>query len=353
IVQPLAGYYADRHQTRWFIFIGLSMVVIFIPLTGLVNTFWLLLPLVALGSVGSSMFHPSVTGMLPLYAGRNPGLSMSIFNTGGTFAFAVGPVFITWYATTFGLSAMPATMGFGLLVFGYLLWTVPRPKPEGLMHLGFLGALKEALGKAWRPIAIIWLVMVLRAVVGQSFMTFMPVLFVQKGYSLVSTGVIFSLFTLAGTVSGLIAGYLSDRTGYRPIFFFTHALMTPALLLLLYLPGNWLYLGAIVAGGFVLATLPLGVVMAQALAPKGRSMVASLMMGLAFGLGGAFTPIIGKLGDMFSIQTVLLGVSFIPLLTVGLIVFFPEPGKAASSMANYAPQNRESDYGIIQDSSSD
>ena len=168
--------------------------------------------------------------------------------------------------------------------------------------------------------------MVLRAIVGQSFLTFMPILYVSKGYSLVSAGLMFSLFTLAGTISGIISGHLSDRIGFKPIFLVTHTLMVPALLLLLYLPGNWIYPGAALAGFFNLATMPLGVVMAQSLAPKGRSMVASLMMGFAYGLGGMMSPLVGKLADLYSIEQTLFGVAFIPLLTLALILNFPAIG---------------------------
>ena len=101
IIQPTVGYLADRYQTRVFIFIGLLLPVVFIPLSGIAPNFWILLLCVALGSVGSSMFHPSVTGMVPLYAGTKASFSMSIFNTGGTLAFGLGPLFITWYVAFF------------------------------------------------------------------------------------------------------------------------------------------------------------------------------------------------------------------------------------------------------------
>jgi MFS transporter, FSR family, fosmidomycin resistance protein len=331
IVQPSVGYLADRYQTRGFILFGLLMPVVFIPLSGIAPTFWVLLILIAAGSIGSSMFHPSVTGMVPLYAGRNAGMSMSVFNTGGTLAFSAGPIFITWYAAAFGLEAVPATMVAGLAVALYLFYAVPAPVSEGLKSRGFFGSIRESMGHAWKPILLIWAVMMLRAIVGQSFLTFMPVLYVERGYSLVSAGVMFSLFTLAGTFSGLAGGYLSDRIGFRAIFFVAHILMTPALLLLLYLPGSWVYPGAALAGFFTLATMPLGVVMAQVLAPRGRSMVASLMMGFAYGLGGAVSPVVGKLADMYSIHQVLFWVAVLQLLTVGLIAFFPDvrTGKTA------------------------
>jgi FSR family fosmidomycin resistance protein-like MFS transporter len=135
-----------------------------------------------------------------------------------------------------------------------------------------------------------------------------------------------AIFVVAGTLSGLLAGFLADRTGYKPIFYVSHGLMAPALMLLLFLPGFWVFIGAFVAGFFVLASLPVGVVMAQALAPGGRSMVASLMMGFAFGLGGVFSPLVGKLADIFSIHTVLLFVTFVPLLSLVMIFFFPDVG---------------------------
>jgi FSR family fosmidomycin resistance protein-like MFS transporter len=323
IVQPSVGYLADRYPTRAFSLAGLLAAVVFIPLSGIAGGFWTLLLVIAAGSIGSSMFHPAVTGMVPLYAGRNAGLAMSVFNTGGTLAFGVGPLFVTWYAARYGLAALPATMALGILVAACLYFVLPSPPNEGLQKNGFLGAIRESLGDAWKPVALIWVVMVLRAIVGQSFMTFMPVLFVQQGYSLVSAGTLFSLFTVAGTVSGLTAGAISDRIGFKPVFYLTHGLMTPVLLLFLQLSGGWVYCGAALAGGIVLATLPLGVVMAQTLAPRGRSMVGSLMMGFAFGLGGIVAPLVGHLADVYSVRTVLTGISMIPMVTLFLIARFP------------------------------
>ncbi len=323
MVQPAAGYHADRNPSRAFILAGLLLAVVFIPLSGAAPGFWSLALVIAVGSLGSAIFHPAVAGMVPTYAGPRAGFSMSIFNTGGTFAFAVGPLFITWYATRFGLAAMPLTMVLGLLVVAGLYRALPAPESEGLPRLGFFKTLQFSLGRAWRPILLIWIVMVLRAVVGQAFMTFMPVLFVGEGFSVVSAGVVFSLFTVAGTASGLLAGHFSDRIGHKRVFLFTHGLMTPVLLLFLHATGIWVYIGAALAGAFVLASLPLGVVMAQELAPNGRSMVASLMMGLAYGLGGLASPLVGKLADLSSVHTALTATAFLPLLTVVGIARFP------------------------------
>jgi FSR family fosmidomycin resistance protein-like MFS transporter len=264
--------------------------------------------------------------MVPLYAGRNLGLAMSIYNTAGTLAFGVGPIFITWYVARFGLGAMPVTMAIGLLIWMYFYWVIPKPQGGGMAQYGFLETLRQTLGSVWRPILLIWIVMVMRSVVGQSLMTFMPVIWVQKGHTIVSAGVLFSIFTISGTVAGILCGHLSDRMGYKHLLWITHGFMTPFLLLFLLVPGKWIYPATILAGGFNMASLPLGVVMAQKIAPKGRSMVASLMMGLAFGTGGILSPIVGKLGDIFTIHSVLLILVCIPVLSLIPIYFLPEVG---------------------------
>jgi len=326
IVQPSVGYMADRYQGRLFIFSGLSLAILFIPMVGLARSFPMLLLFISLGSIGASMYHPPCAGMVSAYAGRHPGLSMSVFILGGTLAFGVGPLFITYYVQLYGMGATPYTMILGLGVMIFLFITVPNPGREGFMNLGFIGSLREVLGATWKPIALLWAIMALRAFVGQSFMTFIPVLYAREHYSLVSIGTMISLFTVGGAISGLLAGHLSDRLGYKPIFFLTHGLATFSLYLLLVLPGNWVYFSAFVSGFLVLATMPLGVAMGQELAPKGKSMVSSLMMGLAFGTGGLMTPLTGKLGDMFSIRPVLMVVAMVPLLTTVLIGLLPGKG---------------------------
>ncbi len=324
IVQPLSGYWADRHPSRNFILIGLLMPVIFFPLTGMTTGFYALLICVVIGSTGSSLFHPPVTGMVPVYAGRNLGLAMSIYNTAGTLAFGVGPIFITWYVGRLGLKAMPLTMALGLLIWVYFYWVIPKPEGDDLAQYGFIETLRQTLGDVWRPILLIWIVMVSRALVGQSLLTFMPVVWVQKGHTIVSAGVLFSTYTIAGTVAGIICGHLSDRMGFKRLLWIIHGLMTPILILFLLAPGKWVWPATMLAGGFNMASLPLGVVMAQKIAPRGRSMVASLMMGLAFGTGGILAPIVGKLGDIFTIQSVLMFLVCVPVLSLIPIYFIPE-----------------------------
>ena len=331
VVQPPVGYFADRYRTRAFVLGGPLLAVVFISLSGAASSFPLLLACVCIGSVGSAMFHPSTAGMVATYAGKHLGFSMSLFNMGGTAAFGVGPMFITLFVGAYGLRAMPVTMVLGLGLILFLFRTVPAPLGEGLRGMGFLGSLREVFGEVWKQMLLIMVVMMLRAAVGQSFLTFIPLICSERGFPLVEIGAVVSIFTIIGAVSGVVAGHSADRVGYRSIFLLAHGLSTPSLLLLLMLPGRWIYLGAALAGFFVMATLPLGVAMAQELAPKGRSMASSLMMGFALGMGGTMTIVTGSLADRFSIQSVLFALALVPAFSMLLIARLPKSTSIAGT----------------------
>ena len=326
VVQPSVGYLADRYQPRLFVLGGPALCVLFLPLMGVAHTFTLLLIFLGLGSIGQSMFHPPTAGLITTYGGNRVGLAMSIFGLGGTIAFGLGPLAITAWVANFGLETMPYLILPGFAMMVYLCLAVPRSEGRGLTSLGFWGSVKEALGPAWKPLLVIWLLVLLRTFVGQSFITFLPLYYADQGRSLVSIGVIIALWTVAGALSGVAAGYLSDKIGYRPVFHVAYIASTPFLILLLYLPGNWVFFNTFMAGFMVLATMFPAIALAQRLAPRGKSMVSSLMMGFAYGVGGMLTPITGRLAEIFSIKSVLYGVGFVPLAAVFLILLMPEPG---------------------------
>jgi MFS transporter, FSR family, fosmidomycin resistance protein len=323
VIQPTVGYIADHYRTRFFILGGPILTALFIPFLGVVNSFSLVLVFVVLGSLGSSMFHPTAAGMVSDHAGKNLGFSMSLFHLGGTAAFGIGPLFVTWYVNRFELTALPYVSLIGVGTVTLLFLIVPKPETEGLANLGFIGSIRDALGAVWKPIVLIWFLIVLRTFVSQSFMTFAPIMFSREGYSLIDLGRIIAAYVIAGSISGVIAGHVSDRVGYRPLFLVSYALSTPALYLFLRLSGQWVYLGAFASGFILLSTLPLAVAMAQELAPKGKSLVSSLMMGLAFGTGGILTPLTGKLSDMFGIRPVLDVILWIPFLAIILVWRLP------------------------------
>jgi MFS transporter, FSR family, fosmidomycin resistance protein len=98
----------------------------------------------------------------------------------------------------------------------------------------------------------------------------------------------------------------------------------PLLASALVLPGT-LGLIVLVAGGFFLgSTLPVNITFAHAIAPVAAGTVSSLMLGVAWGVGGLAVPLIGLAGDHVGLQPALLVVALLPALGGLLTLRLPE-----------------------------
>ena len=328
LIQPIFGYLADRYRTRLILLIGSFVGAICIPLVGIAPYFGVVLLLIGMGSISSAIYHPTAAGMVSDYAGRRTGLSMSIFGLGGTLAFALGPVVFAGYITLWGLHRLPYLTLLGLSVFVLLFVLIPASDGASLTQRDFMGSLRESIGEVWKPVVTIWAIAFSRAFVEQTLLTFMPVLTSSEGHSLVSVGSILSLFTVGGSISAIVSGHLVDRIGYKPVYLFSFALSSPCMLLFIHGSGWKMYPMAFLCGFLLLATLFPALALAQKIAPKGRSLVSSIVMGLALGTAGILMPFAGMMADTFGIRTVLSYLAFIPLAALFLIRYLPEPGKS-------------------------
>jgi FSR family fosmidomycin resistance protein-like MFS transporter len=327
LIQPIFGYLADRYKTRVVLLVGSFVGAICIPMVGVAPYFWVVLLLIGLGSISAAIYHPTAAGMVSEYAGRRIGLAMSLFGLGGTLGFTIGPLVCSGYVTLMGMHRLPFLTLFGVLVFAVLFVMIPASNGSGHAQKDFFGSLRKSIGKVWKPIVLIWSIACSRALVEQALLTFIPVLTAAEGHSLMSVGSILSLFTVGGSVSALVCGHLADRIGFKPIYYFSFALSSPSLLLFIQATGWQLYPLAFVSGFLLLATLFPALALAQKVAPEGRSLVSSIVMGLALGIAGLLMPLTGKMADAFGIRTVLNFVAFIPLAAVLLIRYLPEPDK--------------------------
>ncbi len=327
LIQPVFGYLADRYQSRLILLIGSLTGTICIPLVGIAPYFAMVLLLIGLGSISAAIYHPTAAGMVSSYAGRRTGLSMSIFGLGGTLGFTIGPIVFAAYVTLWGLHRLPYLTLLGLSVFVLLFVLIPAADGASQTQRDIIGSLGESIGEVWKPVLMVWAIAFFRAFVEQALLTFIPVLTASEGHSLVSVGSLLSLFTVGGSVTAIVCGHLVDRVGYKPVYFFSFALSTPGILLFIYGSGWTLYPIAFLSGFLLLATLFPALALAQKIAPKGRSLVSSIVMGLAIGLAGILMPLAGMMADAFGIRAVLTCISFIPLAALVFIHYLPEPSK--------------------------
>ena len=75
MLQPVFGYISDKLKHRTFMFWGLVMASVFIPLTVVSNSAKFLALFLVLGMCGNAFYHPQVTCLVNTFCYNNPKLS--------------------------------------------------------------------------------------------------------------------------------------------------------------------------------------------------------------------------------------------------------------------------------------
>jgi FSR family fosmidomycin resistance protein-like MFS transporter len=319
LLQPLAGFLADRYGRRVFVALGPLLSAIFLSLIGLAPTFGLLVLLLALGGLGSALFHPPGASMAARIAeGRGSGMRLSVFSFGGAMGFAVGPIVAVGIVGQMGLEGLWIAMVPGVLLGILLLRLLPadRLHPNATPPPAPAKVLRQLRG----PLGVIFLISALGAFIQRVFLTLEPIAAAQAGVSEATGAVILSVYLAAQGAGTLTSGWLTDRVDRRHLLVVLTLLAFPAHFMAFWVtPGSsWTFAFAIAAGFLNMALLPPIVVMAQEILPEGTAVSSGIVMGLAWALGSVGVLGSGLLGDIAGARTAALA-SF-PLILVGTLL---------------------------------
>lgn len=334
--QPLFGLVGDRLRRPWFVAVGPLCAAVFMSAIGVAPTYGALVALLMCGGIGVAAFHPQAAALAGEDTPRRA-LAMSVFVTGGTLGFALGPLLAVGTVQAFGLerswiAVVPGVLLSALLV-PRLLRRSPLPRPARVR------APLSELRPVARPLALLYAIVVSRSAVSYGFMTFLSLHLTNHGFSVARAGTMVSLYLTLGALGGFAGGWLADRWGGRRVVLGSLVGAAPLYLAYLFLPivpG----LVCLMAGSLVLqASLPVNVVLGQELSPRHASTISSLLMGAAWGVGALLVGPVGALADAHGLHAGLLALS--GMLVAGLVCAIALPDgplpHAAPAPAPVAP----------------
>ena len=323
MMQPVYSYLSDRFHTYLFTALAPAVAAVFISSLGFASGYWTLLAMVWLGGAGIASFHPQATANATLGVTTRRGRAMATFISAGTLGLAFGPTYFSWMTGTLGLTrtwwaALP-----GVLMTVMLLAFLRLSPPSSGSRLHFDLAPLRAVR---RPLAILFFLVVIRSIVQVTFAQFLPLyLKLQQGYTLANASYITSAYLVAGALGGFTGGTLADRFGGRRIILFSMICSVPFLLLFVFTTGPLSMAGLILGGMILLFTIPVNVMMGQALVPANAGTVSALMMGAAWGAAGMiFIPLTGWVSDHYSMQHAFAGLVVMPLAGFFLALKLPK-----------------------------
>jgi FSR family fosmidomycin resistance protein-like MFS transporter len=300
--QPAFGLLSDRMRRPWFAALGPLVAAVFLSAVGAASGYASLAALLVLGGLGVAAFHPQAATLAREVSAR-PQIGMSVFVTGGTLGFALGPLFAATAAGAFGLERTWLAMIPGLAMGGLLAVRFAGLPPHA--HDARPRAPLRDLAPVIGPLTLLYLTIVCRSAVSYGFMTFLPIHLHAKGFDVQAGGALTTAYLALGATGGFLGGWIAERLGGRAVVRRSFLIAFPLYLGFVLVPGP-AGIASLILGSFALQTsLPVAVVMGQELSPRHASTISSLLMGAAWGVGALLIGPIGALADRSGLAVAL------------------------------------------------
>lgn len=303
VTQPVFGILSDRIKRPWLVPLGVLLAGLGLGLTGLVSSYWSVLAAVAIGGIGSSLFHPTAARLANIVAGKSKGLALSIFSIGGNAGFVLGPLVAAALMGVFGLQATGFFLILAVATSALLARSVGRMEQIAGLNPG--AARDVPHDNDWTQFRRLTLAIIARTVVLNCMHSYLP-LYWMHVYGVDKTGgaIVASVFGMVGVMSNVAGGWLSDRLGQGRILRVAFVPMAPALLV--FALSENILVSALMLG--VLAfTLYFAfssmVVLGQQFLARNIGFASGVTLGLSGAVGGICAPLMGWIGDHWGLNT--------------------------------------------------
>jgi FSR family fosmidomycin resistance protein-like MFS transporter len=258
---------------------------------------------------------------------------MSYFNSGGNAGYALGAFatgqLVVWLGLVGGVVAM-APVFVASLVLVRVVPHLSRLTPERSVSEFDRGDDRR------RAMALLAVVIALRSVAWFTLLAFVPLWVVSLGHSKADGNRLLFLMLLAGAAGTLLLGPIADRLGLRVTLVVTQALLTPLILVFIYVGGVPGVVALMLVGVCVVGTFGVTMVLSQLYLPRHVGMASGLSVGLAMGIGGIAAVVSGAIADAVDLKTALTISALAPALGFVTCLRLPAPAAKAETLGKPA-----------------
>lgn len=327
IIQPIFGVLSDRYSMPWLMPVGLLLSGLGLALTGMVDSYELLLIAVLLSGIGVAGYHPEASKVAHFVSeDKKAGSSMAIFSVGGNLGFGLGPMLATFVLSFGGLSSVQGVMIPGLLISVFFLFFMSRFNTILTEHLHKRSEKKEQAVKSSNQIGSLTLLMLyvtIRSWIQSGLIYFIPFYFPEfKGIA--EPQYLVSTFLIAGAVGTLLGGPFADRFGGRSGLLVSMIVSLLTVYPFLHLQGSLVPVFAFILGASLISTFSTTVVFGQRLLPNNIGLASGLLLGFGVGMGSIGVTFLGIIADHMGLPFTMNIISVLPLLGILLALTLPD-----------------------------
>ena len=325
ILQPFVGWYTDRRPKPYSLACGMGLTLGGLVLLSHATHYAMVVGAAALVGMGSSVFHPESSRVAHLASGGRHGFAQSLFQVGGNAGSSLGPLLAALIVVPHGQGsvlwfALIAFLGIGILT-GVGRWYGKHLSETK----GRLGSPNPATGALSRRV---WFALVVLGVLIFSKYFYLACLtnyytfYLIHKFHLSIQGAQFHLFLFlfAVALGTILGGPIGDRYGRKLVIWVSILGVAPFTLALPHANLFWTGVLTVIIGIILASAFSAILVYAQELVPGKVGLIAGLFFGLAFGMAGIGSAVLGELADRTSIEYVFQLCAFLPL--IGLLTAF-------------------------------
>lgn len=283
--QLLFGWWADRYQSRWLIWVGPLLGILSLSCVGLVDSSFGLAALFTVGGLGIAAFHPEAAATAGALLPNQRSRAMAIFALCGYLGQSAGPYYSGLVTDRLGLAGLVCGVAWGLPILLMLCLSFRSVEPPA-------PTAHKSVQTATISLRELPLIMLLLAV---GAFRILPALGVPLAlaYALKATaapnaviGAVQSAFMAGIGVGAIGCAAFVRRAWERRVLWIMPLCGTPALAVLSFVEG-WTLVGLVFASGLLLGvTMPVYISYGQQLLPHAQRVASSITMGVSWGIGG-------------------------------------------------------------------
>ncbi|MCC7373748.1 MAG: MFS transporter [Verrucomicrobiales bacterium] len=329
ILQPVVGLVTDRHPQPFSLAWGMGLTLAGLVLLAFAHSFPMVLVAAGTIGLGSSIFHPEASRVARLASGGRHGLAQSLFQVGGNAGTALGPLLAALIVVPRGQSSV---LWFGLIALAgivvlsrvgrwYRSWVAERRATASSRPSD--SSMSAPTRQVWGAMSILLALMFSKFFYLASITNFYTFYQIERfNVSIARAQISLFIFLAAVAAGTILGGPIGDRIGRKKVIWASIAGIAPFTLALPHVGFAWMIALSIVIGSIQASAFSAILVYAQELIPGRVGLVSGLFFGLAFGLAGIASALLGELADRTSIDFVFQVCAYLPLIGF-LAVFLP------------------------------
>ncbi|MGV8924831.1 MAG: MFS transporter [Ewingella sp.] len=327
LLQPLIGYYTDKHPQPYSLPIGMGFTLSGLLLLSVAQTFPLVLVAAALVGTGSSVFHPESSRVARMASGGRHGMAQSVFQVGGNFGSSLGPLLAALIIAPYGKGNV-AWFSLAALLGIVVLLQISKWYRQQQQIIKKRGPVPNNVTMLPRKTVAVSMGILLVLVFSKYFYltslsSYYTFYLIHKfGVSIQNAQIHLFIFLFAVAAGTIIGGPIGDKIGRKYVIWASILGVAPFTLLLPHANLMWTSILSVIIGVILASAFSAILVFAQELIPGKVGMVSGLFFGLAFGMGGLGAAVLGYVADRTSIELVYQICAFLPLLGI-LTAFLP------------------------------